>query len=99
MCKKYSADANDLSYTDPLSRMKKFRGGVDPILKMGENSRVEPVTTENYLRPIQTVYFDDNDNLSIWEPKIQIFSQEEIKKHEQLEERKYRHERRGIRYA
>lgn len=66
---------------------------------MSENSRVEPVTEENYLRQIQTVYFDYNDNLSVWEPRIQTFTQDEIKKHEQLEERKYRHERRGIRYA
>ena len=96
--KKYSSEANDLSYMDPLTRMKKFRGGVDPILKMGENSRVEPITTENYLRSVQTVYYDDNDNLHMWEPKIHIFSPDEIKKQEQLEDRKHRHERRGTRY-
>lgn len=80
-----------------MTRIKKNRGGVDPIMKMGENSRTEPVTVENYLRSVQTVYYDDNDNLNFWEPKIQTFTLDEIKKHEQLEERKYRHERRGIR--
>lgn len=97
--KKYTAESLENTYNDPLTRIKKSRGGLDPILKMSENSRVEPVTAENYLRSIQTVYYDDNDNLSSWEPRIQTFTQDEIKKHEQLEERKYRHERRGIRYA
>ena len=57
------------------------------------------MTAENYIRPVSTVYYDDSDNLNVWEPKIQTFTLDEIKKHEQLEERKYRHERRGIRYA
>ena len=53
-----------------MTRLKKIRGGIDPLLKMSENSRVEPVTPENYIRPVSTVYYDDSDNLNVWEPKI-----------------------------
>jgi hypothetical protein len=87
-----------LSWADGMTRGNRVRSGVNPMLKMNEHSRIEPVTTDNYLRPVSTVYYGDNDNLSSWEPVIQTFTLDEIKKHEQLEERKYRHERRGIRY-
>ncbi len=97
MFKKYSAEAPEVNYADQLTRNKKNRSGVDPILKLSENTRTEPVTLENYLRSVQLIYFDESDNLNSWEPRIQTYTNEEIKKHEQLEERKYRHERRGIR--
>lgn len=97
MYKKYSAETPEINYTDQITRNKKNRGGVDPILKLSENTRTEPVTLENYLRGVQIIYFDESDNLNNWEPRIQTYTNEEIKKHEQLEERKYRHERRGIR--
>lgn len=95
--KKKNQDMIDQAYGEQNGRFKKPRGTTDPLTKIGENSRTDPVTPETFLRPVQTVFQDDNDNMREWEPRLQTFTTEEIKKHVQLEERRTRHERRGHR--
>jgi len=67
---------------------------MNEISKLEQNSRKEPVNPDNYLRKVQQVNYDGTDNLKYWEPLIQVLSEDEIKKHEVVEERKYRLERR-----
>eukprot|EP01016_Furgasonia_blochmanni_P040451 TRINITY_DN5165_c0_g1_i8.p1 TRINITY_DN5165_c0_g1~~TRINITY_DN5165_c0_g1_i8.p1 ORF type:complete len:337 (-),score=31.12 TRINITY_DN5165_c0_g1_i8:236-1246(-) len=52
------------------------------------------ITEENYLRPITQIYADKTDNLTMWEPKIEILDVADIKKVEKLEDRKSRYVRR-----
>lgn len=49
------------------------------------------ITPENYLRPLLYIYNDNTDNLSLWEPHIEILDPNDIRKHEKLEERKIRY--------
>lgn len=95
--KKKNQDMMEQTYGEQNGRFKKPRGVTDPLMKVGENSRTEPVTPETFLRPVQTLYQDESDNIREWEPRLQTYTSEEIKKHVQLEERRTRHERRGHR--
>lgn len=95
--KKNQQDMMDQTYGEHNGRFKKPRGVTDPMTKIGENSRTDPVTPETFLRPVQMLFQDESDNIRDWEPRLQTFTTEEIKKHVQLEERRTRHERRGHR--
>merc|ERR1712032_919384 len=87
-------NSNQDDYYSHYSRVKKVRGTMSEVSKLEQRSRKEAVNTENYFRKINTINFDGSDNLTFWEPKITVMTEEEIAKHEHNEERKYRHERR-----
>eukprot|EP01017_Pseudomicrothorax_dubius_P026902 TRINITY_DN3041_c0_g1_i3.p1 TRINITY_DN3041_c0_g1~~TRINITY_DN3041_c0_g1_i3.p1 ORF type:complete len:257 (+),score=52.02 TRINITY_DN3041_c0_g1_i3:346-1116(+) len=52
------------------------------------------INENNYLRPIRFINNDTTDNLTDWEPRIEILDPNEIKKVEKLEERKARYAKR-----
>ncbi len=53
------------------------------------------VTLGNYLRPVQQVYRDESDNLQAFEPVIEYLDDQDIRKVQRLEDRRYRYERRN----
>jgi hypothetical protein len=52
----------------------------------------EPITIneENYLRNLNLIYVDNTDDLTNWEPRIEILDPEDIRKVQKLEDRKIR---------
>ncbi len=49
------------------------------------------INQDNYLRQITHIYQDESDNVTGWEPKLEILDPIEVKKLEKLDERKSRY--------